>query len=80
MEPAVACDEVVFLNTVSENLDDFTVVAAIDMDDVDADTTVPVIPCAKPRTARSTRPGAIFTSCWRSGPIIRALPIHVPCS
>ncbi len=35
MEPAVDCDAVVFLNTVSENLDDFTVVAAIDMDDVE---------------------------------------------
>ena len=57
MEPAVACDEVVFLNTVSENLDDFTVVAAIDMDDVDADdfTTFTVI-------AGKAADGAVYAS------------------
>ena len=55
MEPAVACDEVVFLNTVSENLDDFTVVAAIDMDDVHADTSFTVI-------AGKAADGAVYAS------------------
>ena len=55
MEPAVGCDEVVFLNTVSENLDDFTVVAAIDMGDVDAATTFTVI-------AGKAADGAVYAS------------------
>ncbi len=55
MEPAVACDDVVFLNTVSDSLDDFTVVAAINMDDVDADTTFTVI-------AGKAADGAVYAS------------------
>ena len=55
MEPAVACDDVVFLNTVSDDLDDFTVVAAIDMDDVDAATTFTVI-------AGKAADGAVYAS------------------
>lgn len=43
MAPAVACDEVVYLNTVSDGLDDFTIVAAIDMANANAETTFQVV-------------------------------------
>jgi hypothetical protein len=55
MEPAVACDDVVFLNTVADSLDDFTVVAAINMDDVDAATAFTVI-------AGKAADGAVYAS------------------
>ena len=55
MAPAVACDEVVYLNTVSDGLDDFTIVAAIDMADANAETTFAVV-------AGRAADGAVYAS------------------